>query len=451
MISIPSESSISNPATSTWFAYRVSLIAAMGGFLFGFETAVISGAEQTIQNLWSLDAFWQGFTVASSLIGTVIGTLIIGQPAQIWGRKKVLMTIALLYLASAFGCTLAEEWLIFVGFRVLGGIAVGASSVVGPMYISEIAPPAIRGRLTGSFQINIVLGILVAYVLNALFSDFGSGAWRWMFGSMAFPSAFFFGLLFTIPESPRWLITQGKNALAETIFAKTGEKIMQATSSQTLDIPKNKLFSSKFSKPVFFAIALAMFNQLSGINAIIYYAPRIFEMAGYEKSDSFIQSIYIGLANLGFTLLAMTMIDRFGRKTLLLIGSLGMTAFLALCAPVFLPDYQSDGTIVLLYLIGYIAFFAFSQGAVIWVFISEIFPNSVRAQGAALGSFTHWIMAVLVSWIFPIVVQNYAKGSFYAFLFFASMMVVQLLFIVFFLPETKGKSLEQIEGEMLKS
>lgn len=434
------------------YATRMSLIAALGGFLFGFEVSVISGAEKTIQQLWSLDSFWLGFTVASSLIGTVIGSLIIGLPAQKFGRKKVLITIALLYLFSAIGCGLSSIWPLFVLFRFLGGIAVGASSVVGPMYISEISPASQRGRLAGMFQLNIVAGILVAYLTNYLLAGTGGdNSWRYMLGIMAVPALVFAILVRFIPESPRWLVLKGRDGEAKKIFIKLGEPdavdIIKREHLLSSTGVRERLFNGKYKKPILYAVLLAMFNQLSGINAIIYYAPRIFEMAGFNKADAFQQSVYIGLANFVFTLLAMSVIDKFGRKKLLLIGTAGMILFLALTAYAF-NSPGGGGTFVIAYLIGFIAFFAFSQGAVIWVFISEIFPNSVRSQGGSLGSFTHWIMAAIISWIFPIIVEGSAKGGFYSFIFYCVMMILSFLFIWRVMPETKGRSLEQIQKDL---
>ena len=442
------------PATGksvTGYAVRVSLIAALGGFLFGFETAVISGAEKTIQQLWQLTSFWQGFTVAASLIGTVIGSLIAGIPAQKFGRKKVLSVIAILYLLSAIGCSLTPIWVLFITFRFIGGLAVGASSVVGPMYISEIAPAHMRGRLAGSFQLNIVAGIFIAYLTNFLFVGIGEDSWRWMLGIMVVPAGLFAILLRTIPESPRWLVLNNRDEEAKAIFARTGEHNAVALIREEHELSqhgtKERLFNGKYKKPILFAVVLAMFNQLSGINAILYYAPRIFEMAGFSKSEAYLQPVYIGAANLFFTLLAMTLIDKFGRKKLLIIGSLGMIVFLALAAKAF-NDPVSGGSYVIAYLIGFIAFFAFSQGAVIWVFISEIFPNSVRSQGGSLGSFTHWIMAAIISWTFPIIVEGSKNGGFYSFIFYSVMMVLNLIFTWRVLPETKGRSLEQIQKDL---
>lgn len=430
------------------YPVRIALIAALGGFLFGFETAVISGAEKTIQSLWSLSSFWQGFTVASSLIGTVLGSLIAGKPAQKYGRKKVLYVIAIMYLLSAIGCASSTIWVLFIMFRFMGGIAVGASSVVGPMYISEIAPASLRGRLAGSFQLNIVAGIFIAYLTNFLFVGLGEDSWRWMLGIMVVPAGLFWALVKTIPESPRWLILNHQEEAAIPILQRLGEaNVDSAIESIRASVAHSseKLFQKKYSKPILFAVLLAMFNQLSGINAIIYYAPRIFEMAGFDKSHSYLQPVYIGAANLLFTLLAMSFIDRFGRKKLLLIGSVGMIVFLGLTAMAFQGGASSN---VIFYLIGFIAFFAFSQGAVIWVFISEIFPNSVRSQGGSLGSFTHWIMAAIISWTFPVIVEGSRQGGFYSFVFYSLMMLVHLVFVWKFLPETKGRSLETIQKEL---
>lgn len=427
---------------------RIALIAALGGFLFGFETSVISGAEQIIQQLWGLDSFWLGFTVTSSLIGTVLGALIIGGPAQKYGRRKVLFAIAVFYFFSALGCALTDQWAGFVFFRFLGGIAVGASSVVGPMYISEIAPSSSRGRLAGMFQLNIVAGILVAYLTNYLLAGLDH-SWRYMLGIMAVPALIFYLLLWFIPESPRWLVGKGRIDEARKIFRKSGdeEALERAILSNAASGTRESLFNGKYNKPIFYAVLLAMFNQLSGINAILYYAPRIFEMAGFNRSDAFQQSVYIGLANFLFTLLAMMVIDRFGRKKLLLTGAAGMVVFLILTALAF-NSSDGGGAYVIFYLVGFIAFFAFSQGAVIWVFISEIFPNSVRSQGGSLGSFTHWIMAAVISWVFPVIVEASPVGGFYAFLFYAAMMLASFIFIWRVMPETKGKSLEQIQKEL---
>jgi len=368
------------------------------------------------------------------------------------------MAIALMYLVSATGCALTSTWGLFIFFRLVGGIAVGASSVVGPMYISELAPAAVRGRLAGMFQLNIVTGIFVAYLTNFAFLHIGEDSWRWMLGIMVIPAGLFALLLRSIPESPRWLILNNRDEEAAKIFARTGEPdakavineehaLLHTPPSNLQQAPEERLFSGKFRKPILYAVLLAMFNQLSGINAILYYAPRIFEMAGFSHAASYLQPVFIGGANLLFTFLAMTIIDKVGRKTLLITGAIGMIIFLALTAYAF----QSTGSAnqyVIVYLIGFIAFFAFSQGAVIWVFISEIFPNSVRSQGGSLGSFTHWIMAAIISWTFPVIVENIPNGGFYSFVFYSFMMFLSLIFIWRVMPETKGRTLEEIQKDL---
>ena len=433
------------------YPVRIALIAALGGFLFGFETVVISGAEETLQHLWDLGKIAHGFTVASSLLGTVLGSLVAGFPARRYGRKKTLQVIAVLFIIAALGCAFASAWGLFICFRMIGGLAVGASSVIAPMYISEISPAKIRGRLAGSFQVNIVVGIVIAYLTNYLFTRLQlPDAWRWMLGVMVVPSVIFWLLLFGIPESPRWLILNNQESAAIPILQRLGEANINAAVTairESVQAHQESLFQRRYAKPIVYAMLLAMFNQLSGINAILYYAPRIFELAGFSKSQSFIQPIFVGVANLFFTLLAMTVIDKFGRKTLLIIGSLGTMLFLGLTAWVFHGKIDEHNNL-LIYLIGFIAFFAFSQGAVIWVFISEIFPNAVRSQGGSLGSSTHWIMAAIIAWVFPIIVQGSAQGGFYCFVFFTIMMFLQLIFIWRALPETKGRTLEEIQKDL---
>lgn len=436
------------------YPIRIALIAALGGFLFGFETAVISGAIDAIQQLWKLSENLKGFTVASSLVGTALGSMVAGIPAKKYGRKKVLSIIAVLYLISAVGCAFSSVWLLFLFFRFTGGIAVGASSVVGPMYISEIAPARLRGRLAGSFQLNVVAGILIAYLTNYLFARLGGEAsWRWMLGVMVLPAGLFWLLIRSIPESPRWLILNGREAEALPVLQRLGETDMgRAVDAIRRSVAEHResLFQKRYARPILYAVLLAMFNQLSGINAIIYYSPSLFKMAGFDQEHAFLQPIYLGAFNFLFTLLAMPVIDKFGRKTLLIIGSVGMIVFLALTAFALNSNTANGG--VLIYLIGFIAFFAFSQGAVIWVFISEIFPNTVRSQGGSLGSFTHWIMAMIISWGFPSVAAitngGIHTGVVYSFYFFAAMMLLHLLFVWRVLPETKGKSLEQIQSEL---
>ena len=424
--------------------WKYVFIASLGGFLFGFETAVISGAEKIIQELWHLNSFWHGFTVSISLIGTIFGAIAAAKPAQKYGRKRVLQVVAVMYLFSAIGCGLSFNWYMFLFFRFLGGLSVGVSSVVGPLYISEIAPAKLRGRMTGMFQIMIVSGIFIAFLTNYLFANFGDDAWRYMLGIMAIPSLAFLLLLNTIPFSPRWLALNNRKEEAKKVFDDLGQTYEETLNTENASSEKVPLFQAKYRKPIIYAVLLAVFNQFTGINAILYYAPRIFEMAGFSRDLAFLQPIFIGGTNLLFTLIGMSIIDKYGRKKLLLSGAVGMFFFLVLTA-FGLKGGASE--FLLFYIIGFIASFALSQGAVIWVFISEIFPNAVRAQGTSLGSTTHWVMAALISWVFPIVVENFASGGFYIFLFYAIMVVVSFFFVLR-MPETKGKSLEQIQEEL---
>ena len=435
-------------------AFRNAIVASLGGFLFGFDTAVISGVEKSIQQLWMLADFAHGFTVASALIGTVIGSLLAGWPAEKYGRKKVLQGIGLIYLVTSLVTALTSSWELFVLFRFLGGIGVGASSVVGPMYISEISPAHSRGRLVALFQFNIVSGILIAFVSNYLLFGVSDEAWRWMLGVQAFPALLFFVMVFTVPESPRWLVKNNKPAEAKRVFEEIGEpnpeisvKVIAESLNMEVGIKKENVFNGRYNKPIFYVVALAMFNQLSGINAIMYYAPRIFEMTGLAKDTALLQAVSIGVTNMIFTLLAISVIDKFGRKNLLIVGSAGMVLFLGLVAWAFYTQ-NFGGYAVMFYLVGFIAFFAFSQGAVIWVFMSEIFPNKVRSQGQTLGSFTHWIMAAIISWTFPVLAESTSNGGFYSFLLFTLMMLVHGIFVWKVIPETKGKSLEGIQREL---
>lgn len=430
-----------------------SITVALGGFLFGFDTAVISGAEQAIQKVWQLDVFQLGLTVSIALIGTVIGALFGGYPCDKIGRKKTLFWIGVLYLISAVGSGLAPEWYSFLFFRFIGGLGVGASSVAAPMYISEIAPAEKRGRMVAMFQFNVVFGILVAFLSNYLLQDVGSNAWRWMLGVEGLPAIVFVGLVLLVPESPRWLVVkrgaiEQARMVLDQINPSTAESELSAiVESKETEERKNSsegLFSRQHSFPVMLAIAFAVFNQVSGINAIIYYAPRIFEMTGLGKDTALLSSAGVGLVNFIFTLLAINFIDRVGRRTLMLIGSFGLILTLSLVAWAFYTE--SFGMVVPVCLFAYIAFFAFSQGAVIWVFISEIFPNSVRASGQALGSFTHWFMAALIAFAFPYITASLGTGN--TFMIFAVMMVLQLLFVWKIMPETKGISLEEIGSKV---
>ncbi|MCJ8163425.1 sugar porter family MFS transporter [Pontibacter sp. E15-1] len=432
-----------------------SIVVALGGFLFGFDTAVISGAERAIQQVWDLDVFEHGLTVSIALFGTVLGALLGGIPSDAMGRKKTLFWIAVFYFVSAVGSAMATDWYLFLMFRFLGGLGVGASSVTAPLYISEIAPAKSRGRLVALFQFNIVFGILVAFLSNYLISGSGANDWRWMLGAEAFPAiGFLVGVLF-VPESPRWLILKRNRveeaqrilqiANPETDASKT---VMEILVSAKTDVtkPKEPFFSSRYRRPITLAVLFAFFNQLSGINAIIYYAPRIFEMTGLGTSSALLSSAGVGLVNFLFTLLALNFIDRFGRRTLMFIGSVGLIITLGLVAVAFYTE-SFQGYAVPIYLFVYIAFFAFSQGAVIWVFISEIFPNQVRAYGQALGSFTHWLLAAVIAFAFPYVAETLGGGT--TFLIFCMMMVLQLVFVWRMMPETKETSLEEIGREVV--
>jgi sugar porter (SP) family MFS transporter len=434
--------------------YSWSIIISLGGFLFGLDTAVISGAEQTIQKLWTLNVFEHGLTVSIALIGTVIGAMLGGIPSDKYGRKKTLFWIGVLFLISAVGSALSIDWYTFLVFRFIGGLGVGCSSVTAPLYISELSPASHRGRLVAIFQFNVVLGILIAFLSNYLLQDIGDNAWRWMLGVQAFPSVIFITLILFIPESPRWLITK-RNLIDEA--KEVLQRINPATAEGELrairfanenESGDGKLFVKKHSFPVTLAILFAVFNQVSGINAIIYYSPRIFEMIGLGTSSALLSTAGLGLTNFIFTLLAMNFIDRYGRRTLMLIGSAGLIITLLLVANAFYSK-SFDGYLVPACLFIYIAFFAFSQGAVIWVFISEIFPNEVRAKGQALGSFTHWVMAALIAFTFPYIVEKLGGGN--SFMIFATMMVLQLFFVWKVMPETKGKSLEQTDEKELKA
>jgi len=429
-----------------------SITVALGGFLFGFDTAVISGAERDIQNVWGLNAFQHGFTVSIALIGTVIGALFGGIPSDRIGRKKTLFWIAVLYLVSALGSALSINWYLFMSFRFIGGLGVGASSVTAPMYISEISPADRRGRLVAMFQFNVVFGIVIAYISNYFIAGIGANSWRWMLGVEAIPAIVFLVLVLKIPRSPRWLILK-KNlvdearAILELINPdNVDETLKNIEQSKHQANEDQHLFKSRIYRlPIALAMLIAFFNQASGINAIIYYAPRIFEMTGLGESSALLSTAGIGIVNFIFTLLAMRFIDKFGRRTLMLVGSIGLIITLGLVSRAFYTE-SFGGMAVPVFLFIYIAFFAFSQGAVIWVFIWAVFPNEVRAGGQALGSFTHWFMAALISFSFPAISEILGGGT--TFLIFAIMMVLQLLFVLRLMPETKGKSLEMIQSEI---
>jgi sugar porter (SP) family MFS transporter len=451
-----------------------SVIAALGGFLFGFDTVVISGAEQRLQEIFApakgltawWGSFWHGFLIASALIGTVMGAIAVGRPADRFGRRAVMFWLAILYFVSAVGSALAWDWYSLFFFRFIGGLGVGGASVVSPMYITEISPARVRGRLVALAQFNIVLGILVAFISNYVIhkSDLGDAQWRWMFGVEAFPAAAYFFLLFFTPRSPRWLVAQGRDEEARRVLELVGldaegESVAAelAAIRASIDLEHHHLdepfFQRKYAKPILLAFAIAAFNQLSGINAVLYYAPRIFKAAGYaDENAALMNSIGLGVVNLAFTMIGLALIDHFGRKKLMLVGSLGYILSLGATAWAFYTQETADGGFteigsrtVLLGLLAFLAAHAIGQGAVIWVFIGEIFPNRIRARGLAFGSFTHWIFAAAISQTFPIIAE---KSGAHVFAFYAACMVGQLLWVMFLMPETKGASLEDIQKRL---
>jgi len=430
-----------------------SITSALAGFLFGFDTVVISGAEQKIQALWGLSPVLHGIALGSALYGTVIGSLIGGWPTDRFGRRPTLLFIGILYLVGAIGSALANDVYVFILARGLGGLGIGISTVAAPLYISEIAPAKHRGRLAGMFQFNIVFGILIAFLSNALLAGIGEQAWRWMLGVAAIPSLVYAVMCFGLPESPRWLLAKKNDREAglkvlrliepgasESQIAAEADVIVAASSEQ---VSAGGFWTWRLRVPILLAFLIAFFNQLSGINAILYFAPRIFEMTGLGAKAALLQSVGIGVTNLIFTFVGLWLIDRLGRRTLLFLGSFGYIGSLGLTAWAFFTQHYS---IVPACIFAFIAAHAIGQGAVIWVFISEIFPNRHRAQGQSLGSSTHWVFAALLTTFFPKMVSAFPAG--YVFAFFCGMMVLQLLWVQFMVPETKGVPLEQIQKRL---
>ncbi|MBV9267863.1 MAG: sugar porter family MFS transporter [Acidobacteriaceae bacterium] len=431
---------------------KSTIVAALGGLLFGFDTAVIAGTTAGLTRTFTLSPWRLGFTVAIALVGTIIGSMLAGIPGDRYGRRASLRWMAILYLISAIGCAAAWSWPSLLVARFIGGLGIGGSSVLGPMYIAEISPAKWRGRLVGFFQFNVVAGILIAYFSNYLIglNVGGPEEWRWMLGVSGIPALFFFLMLFVIPESPRWLVQQNRVADARQTLEDIGEENVDAELQdirRSVDYEhghgREPLFQHKYRIPIFLAVSVAMFNQLSGINAILYYLNDIFARAGFSKVSGDLQAVLIGATNLVFTIVAMSIIDRVGRKTLLLIGAVGTAVCLAGVAAIFLTGTH-EGLLVWL-LVGFIAFFGFSQGAVIWVFISEVFPTRVRASGQSLGTFTHWFMNALISWTFPII-ATYSRGA--PFLVFSAMMIVQFFVVLGSYPETKGVTLEDMQAKL---
>jgi sugar porter (SP) family MFS transporter len=434
------------------YLLKASIVGALGGLLFGFDTAVIAGATNSLRQIFNLSPAALGFTVSIALWGTVVGSLTAGVLGQRIGGRDALRIMAVLYVVSSLGSAFSWSWSALVFFRFIGGLGIGGSSVLAPVYIAELAPAKLRGRLVGMFQINIVLGILLAYLSNYCVAQFNLGnfEWRWQLGVAAAPALLFLVMLFGIPRSPRWLAVQNRVDEAGSVLQKLGSPDYKAELAEIVDSIHleqssgiEPLFSRKYFFPIFLAISIGMFNQLSGINAILYYLNDIFAAAGFNKISSDLQAVAIGAMNLCATLLGMTLIDKLGRKTLLLIGSVGTAICLSGVAAIFFT--QQHQNLLVWLLVGYIAFFAVSQGAVIWVYISEVFPNSVRSKGQGVGSSAHWIMNALISGIFPLMAKT--SGA-YPFVFFAAMMVVQFFVVLFVYPETKGYTLEEMQRRL---
>ncbi|MBR2838321.1 MAG: sugar porter family MFS transporter [Kiritimatiellae bacterium] len=443
--------------------FYIVVVAAIGGFLFGFDSGVISGCEKAIQGEFGLSAFWHGLIISGALIGTVIGVFTAGRPSDRWGRKPTLWLMAVLFLVSAVGCAFTPydaAWgpHLLGWFRFVGGLAIGGVSVVVPLYIVEVSPGKYRGRLVAMNQLNIVLGILVSYVSNLLVAWLMPDAdprvvWRVMLGVECAPIALFMALLATIPESPRWLVRAGREDAARGVLERIGYPDVERTVGEIVESLRAAaggvevaLFQRRYLKPIMLAFLIAFFNQVSGINAINYYAPRIFQMIFGEGSEmaALAGTVGVGAVNLVFTMLAFLVIDRFGRRAMIVGGSAMMIAMHALVAwQLSLPS--PNAAIAVSGILGFIAFFAISSGAVIWVYISEVFPNTVRAKGQALGCFTHWFMCTVISWAFPAVAE---RAGTWAFAFFAAMMAVQLVWALFFMPETKGGTIEDIETRL---
>ncbi|WP_026914017.1 sugar porter family MFS transporter [Christiangramia portivictoriae] len=431
------------------FFYSIS--AALAGFLFGFDTVVISGADKQLQALWGTsDAFHGSVVMAMALWGTVVGAIFGGIPTNRFGRKNTLLVIGVLYFVSALGSALVDDPYSFAFFRFLGGLGVGASTITAPAYVSEIAPANKRGKLVALYQFNIVLGILIAFLSNYLLRNTGEEPWRWMVGVEAIPAFIYILFVFGIPKSPRWLFSKGKMAEAKRILEKispgldVSTKVQEIRTQSDAEVTGENIFMKKYRFPLILAFLIAFFNQLSGINAFLYYAPRIFEAAGLGESTALLSSIGIGVVNLLFTLLGVFLIDKLGRKQLLLYGSIGYIISLSLVAAAFFLNW--GGLWVPIFLFLFIASHAIGQGAVIWVFISEIFPNRLRASGQAFGSSTHWVLAAIIPSSIPYLFSTIGAG--WVFAFFAFMMLLQLFFVIFMMPETKGKSLEELAEEL---
>jgi len=450
--------------SSNGYVMRISLTAALAGFIFGFDTVVISGANLPIKDLWHTSPWFHGFFIMSmALWGTVIGAIFGGIPTQKWGRKKVLVWIGILFSLSALGTALAPDPYTFSLFRFIGGLGIGVSSVAAPTYISEISTPFNRGRLVALYQFNIVFGILIAFLSNYFLKGVGgANDWRWMLGALGVPSVIYSALVFGVPESPRWLITKKNDTdLAKKILTRLGimnvesevSTIVKSFQHETSSGHKVNLLDKKYKRVMWLAFLVAFFNQWSGINFILYYAPEILERAGLAAKESLFNSIAIGGTNLVFTFVGLYLIDRIGRKILLLIGSFGYIVSLAMVAWCFYA--HTSAPLLMFFLLLFIAAHAIGQGAVIWVFISEIFPNNARASGQSFGASTHWVFAALITLITPVFLDKgsgiFKDNPWPIFGFFAFMMVLQLIWVLTKVPETKGVSLEDLEKKLIKN
>jgi sugar porter (SP) family MFS transporter len=431
-----------------------SITAALAGFLFGFDTVVISGAEKKLQVLWNTSDMFHGVVVIGmALWGTVVGAFFGGIPTNKLGRKKTLFWIGVLYTVSALGSGLANDPWTFAIFRFIGGLGVGASTIAAPAYISEIAPAKDRGKLVGLYQFNIVFGILIAFFSNYMLNDIGENAWRWMVGIEALPALAYTLFVLTIPKSPRWLLTKFRNYEAREVLqiinpdSDPEQLIIKIRGEMENTVLNENIFLKKYRFPLILAFLMAFFNQLSGINALLYYAPRIFEEAGLGESSALLSSIGVGITNMLFTLLGIFLIDRLGRKQLMYICSFGYIISLSLVSTAFFLKWE--GSLIPVFLFTFIAAHAIGQGTVIWVFISEIFPNHLRASGQSFGSSVHWVLAAVVPSMVPVLFSSIGAGM--VFLFFAIMMVLQLLFVIFMMPETKGVPLEELSKKMIKN
>lgn len=429
-----------------------AITAALAGFLFGFDVVVISGADKKLQLLWnSSDAFHGAVVMGMALWGTVIGAIFGGIPTNRWGRKKTLLTIGVLYALSAIGSALSNDPYVFAFFRFMGGLGVGASTIAAPAYISEIAPAKDRGRLVSLYQFNIVLGILVAFFSNYLLSGIGDNDWRWMLGVQAIPAVIYTLFVITIPESPRWLISQSRVEEAKKVMKiispdQDSELLATQMEEDYADAPKENIFMKKYRFPLMLAFLVAFFNQMSGINAFLYYAPRIFGEAGLGEKTALLSSIGIGVVNMVFTLVGVNLIDKVGRKKLMFIGSIGYIISLGLVSMAFY--FHWTGLAIPIFLFLFIASHAIGQGTIIWVFISEIFPNHLRASGQSFGSSTHWVLAAIIPSLIPTLFSTI--GPVTVFLVFTIAMVFQLLFVIFMMPETKGTTLEILSKSLSK-